>query len=73
MGKSVLLGINMEEDSLSNAANSTRCTVGSWPIKYLGLPLGGNPLKADFWEPVLIKVTKGWMGGRRHIFQRAES
>ena len=39
-----------------------------WPIKYLGLPLGGQ---LDFWEPDLAKV-KGWMGGRELICQREE-
>ena len=39
MGKSVLLGINSNNDWLHNLANSIGCTVGNWPIKYLGLPL----------------------------------
>ena len=31
-----------------NLANSIGYSVGSWPIKYLWLSLGRNPLKADF-------------------------
>ena len=63
MGKSVLLGINIEERIVTNLANSIGCSVGCWPTKYLGLPLGSNPLSADFWEPVVVKVSKrldGW-------------
>ena len=39
------------------------CSVGEWPIQYLGLPLGGNPRSRSFWEPVTRKVPKrldGW-------------
>lgn len=42
------------------------------------MPLGGNPLKVSFWEPMLSKISKrlaGWkraflsMGGRRTLIQ----
>jgi len=28
------------------------------PFTYLGLPIGGNPSRCSFWEPVLLKVRK---------------
>ena len=56
--KSTLLGINIDDDMLQNLASFSRCEVGAWPIKYLGLPLGDNPQKLDFWEPVVSKVKK---------------
>lgn len=28
------------------------CKVGSWPMSYLGLPLGGNTCHLSFWESV---------------------
>lgn len=38
------------------------CEVGwgreFWPIRYLGVPLGGIPLKVSFGEPVLSKMSK---------------
>ncbi|PON50055.1 hypothetical protein TorRG33x02_315750 [Trema orientale] len=34
------------------------CELGEWPTKYLGMPLGGNPRYASFWEPVVDKVAK---------------
>lgn len=43
MGKSTFLGINLDEDFIFYLAANMGCSVGSWPIKYLGLPLGGNP------------------------------
>ncbi|KAL5578918.1 hypothetical protein UlMin_011360 [Ulmus minor] len=57
---------------------SVGCEKGSWPMKYLGLPLGGNPISAEFWNPVIEKVGKrldGWKkaflskGGRLTLIQ----
>ena len=34
-----------------------------WPIKYLGLHLGGNPTRKTFWNPIVTKAAKrleGW-------------
>lgn len=61
--KSIILGINLEEERLFTLAGVIRCSVGSWPVKYLGLPLGRNPLQAAFWDPVVARVAKrldGW-------------
>ena len=62
------MGINTDLDLLQNMATISGCVVGSWPIKYLGLPLGGNPRKIDFWDPVVTKVAKGLMGGKKPSF-----
>lgn len=35
-----MAGINMEDGMLSELARTMGCKVGSWPFKYLGLPLG---------------------------------
>ena len=76
--KSTLLGINTDEALIQDWALRSGCAVGTWPIKYLGLPLGGNPRKKVFWEPVLTKVAKrldGWKkaylsrGGRLTLIQ----
>ena len=78
MSKSILLGINTDEVLLQELAESTGCELGDWPIKYLGLPLGGNPPRIEFWDPVVSKVAKrldGWKkaflsrGGRLTLIQ----
>jgi hypothetical protein len=54
------------------------CGLGVWPMKYLGLPLGGNPRAVSFWIPVIERVEKrldGWKkaflsrGGRLTLIQ----
>ena len=56
--KSTLLGINADDELLHNLAALSGCEVEAWPIKYLDLPLGGNPRKVVFWESVVNKVAK---------------
>ena len=58
MRKNTLLGINTDDELLQNMAAMFGCEVGVWPIKYLGLLLGGNSRKIDFWEPMVTKVAK---------------
>ena len=51
-------------------ATFSECEVGVWPIKCLGLPLGGNPRKVDFWDSVVTKVSErldGWKKGKGTI------
>ena len=58
LSKSILLGINTDVTLLHQLADLSGCEIGDWPIKYLGLPLGGNPRRIDFWDPVVTKVAK---------------
>ena len=40
--------------------------MGSWPLSYLGMPLGDNPKRVGFWNPIIEKITKrleGWLKG----------
>lgn len=70
MGKSALLGINIEENRLLRLANVLGCSVGEWPTNYLGLPLGGNPLLASFWEPAVAKVTRRLAGWKKAFLSK---
>ncbi|RVW97057.1 putative ribonuclease H protein [Vitis vinifera] len=39
------------------------CKASDWPILYLGLPLGGNPIACGFWDPVIERISRrldGW-------------
>ncbi|KAL5556911.1 hypothetical protein UlMin_039147 [Ulmus minor] len=78
MNKSSLVGISLTEEEVGVLASEVGCEKGSWPMKYLGLPLGGNPNSAEFWNPVIEKVSKrldGWKkaflskGGRLTLIQ----
>jgi hypothetical protein len=71
--KSELIGINIEESWLKDAASALNCKVGSLPFNYLGLPIGADPRKLRTWEPVIKSLRRrllSWknralsMGGR---------
>ena len=70
MRKSTLLGINTDVDLLQNLAALSVCELGDWPIKYLGLPLEGNPRKIDFWDPVVTNVAKRLDGWKKAFLSR---
>ncbi|KAL5560168.1 hypothetical protein UlMin_036379 [Ulmus minor] len=68
----------MEDEEVMALAVVVGSEKGSWPIKYLGLPLGGNPNSTEFWNLVVEKVGKmldGWKkavlskGGRLTMIQ----
>ena len=56
--KSALFDINFSNESLEAMASRWGCEVGSWPMLYLGLPLGDNPRSLSFWNPIVEKVEK---------------
>ena len=42
------------------------CSMGEWPIKYLGVPVSGSRLHISDWRPLVEKIDKrldGWKGG----------
>jgi hypothetical protein len=61
--KSMLVGVNISESWLHEAASALRCRVGKVPFLYLGLPIGGDPRRLGFWEPVWTRIRNilsGW-------------
>jgi hypothetical protein len=61
--KSMLVGVNISESWLHEAASALHCRVGKIPFLYLGLPIGGDPRRLGFWEPVLSRIRSrlsGW-------------
>nr|ABN05720.1 RNA-directed DNA polymerase (Reverse transcriptase) [Medicago truncatula] len=54
--KSLLVGVNVADSWLTEAASLLNCKVGSLPFTYLGLPIGGNPRRLSFWEPVVHRI-----------------
>lgn len=51
--ESNLIGINVEKKFLVADANILYCNVGNVPFKFLGLPIGANPMKIGTWQPVI--------------------
>jgi len=51
--KSELVGINVPQSWLQEAADVLNCKIGRLPILYLGLPVGGDPRRLHFWNPVV--------------------
>ncbi|MCI91917.1 putative RNA-directed DNA polymerase, partial [Trifolium medium] len=59
----MLVGVNIPDSWLYEAAAALSCKVGKVPFLYLGLPIGGDPRRLSFWEPVLTRIKNrlsGW-------------
>ncbi|XP_024642310.1 uncharacterized protein [Medicago truncatula] len=74
----LLLGTKSWDNSwLHEAASVLSCKVGNVPFLYLGMPIGGNPRRLCFWEPIVNRIKSrlsGWnsrflsFGGRLRWF-----
>jgi len=51
--KSMLVGINIEDSWLTEAASILSCKIGRVPFMYLSLPIGGDPRRLNFLDPVI--------------------
>ncbi|KEH15328.1 hypothetical protein MTR_1350s0010, partial [Medicago truncatula] len=60
--KSSLVGVNINASWLSEAASVLGCKVGKVPFLYLGLPIGGDPRRLLFWEPVVNRIKSRFSG-----------
>jgi len=61
--KSSLVSVNINASWLSEAAFVLGCKVGKVTFLYLGLPIGGDPRRLLFWEPVVNRIKarlSGW-------------
>jgi len=61
--KSSLVGVNITDSWLSEAASVLGCKIGKISFVYLGLPIGGDPRRLLFWEPVVNRIKSrlsGW-------------
>ncbi|GAU50935.1 hypothetical protein TSUD_411320 [Trifolium subterraneum] len=54
--KSMLIGVNVDESWLAESATVLGCSVGRVPFMYFGLPIGGDPSRVSFWEPVVNRI-----------------
>lgn len=68
--KCSLVGINSESSNVERLTAVFGYGVGSWPLKYLGLPLGGNLKAVSFWTPVVERVEKSLKGWKKAFLSR---
>ena len=54
--KSLLTGVNVSNSWLHEAALVLNCRVGILPFAYLGLPIGEDPRKLNFWKPIVNSI-----------------
>ncbi|PNX90811.1 ribonuclease H [Trifolium pratense] len=52
----MLVGVNIPDSWLVEAAPALCCKVGKISFLYLGLPIGGDSRRLAFWEPVLARL-----------------
>ena len=65
--KSEVLTINDEESWANVYAEIFNCQMGTFPIKYLGVPVSPSRLHISDWMPLLEKSNKRldvWKGGQ---------
>jgi hypothetical protein len=63
--KSEIIPCNLSEDQIHVASNILGCPVGSFPIKYLGVPLHHDKLKREDVQPLVDNILKrvaSWRG-----------
>lgn len=72
--KSEVLLINGDEGKTLQYANLFNCQIGSFPIKYLGVPVSPSRLHVADWNPLIEKNEKklaAWKGSSLSIAGRA--
>lgn len=78
LSKSSITGINLQQSRVQSLAEILGCSSEKLPMKYLRLPLGGNPINDSFWMLVVEKIgskLEGWKrvllskGGRYMLIQ----
>lgn len=66
--KSQLVGVNVSDSWLSEAALVLSCRVGCLPFVYLGLSVGGNARRFDFWKPLVLRINSRLLGWKsKHL------
>jgi len=66
--KSSMVGVSVEESSVSSFVEVMGYSVGNWSISYLRMPLGGNPITISFWDPVMETISKKLVCWKRGYF-----
>lgn len=62
LGKSTLIGVEVENSRIKDWADLVGCGIGKLPFSYLGLLVGGNPRLKNFWTPVVERIERRLAG-----------
>ena len=62
--KSEVLLINGDDEKTLQYADLFNCQIGSFPIKYLGVPVSPSRLHVADWNPLIEKMRKSLQLGR---------
>ena len=68
--KSEILTVGGDENTVKKYAEIFNCEVGSFPLKYLGMPVSYTNLKSSDWEFIVGKYLKrfeAWIGNAASI------
>lgn len=63
--KSEVMTISQNDEKNIEFSEMFNCAIGTWPIKYLGVPVAGSRLHVADWIPTCEKIMKrldGWKG-----------
>lgn len=55
MSKSKIYGLGVQSCELDLVVRSFCCSIGSFPITYLGLPVGVSMVRETHWKPIIEK------------------
>ena len=61
--KSEVILISQDEQKALQYSNLFNCAVGTWPIKYLGVPVSSSRIRVKEWLPLdekMLKRLDGW-------------
>nr|GEV58921.1 RNA-directed DNA polymerase, eukaryota, reverse transcriptase zinc-binding domain protein [Tanacetum cinerariifolium] len=53
----IFLGIGVSQEKVFDMANTIGCDVATFPLKYLGVPVGCNMARCSYWNDILLKFT----------------
>lgn len=57
-------------DGIHELAHTLACKVPSFPIKYLGLPLGAKMQEVGIWNPIITKMEKKFSSWKRNTLSK---
>ncbi|PWA93869.1 ribonuclease H protein [Artemisia annua] len=69
--KSTLIGIGINEDLINSWGSDVGCSVGNIPFRYLGLPVGANPVFKAVWDPVIHRLRECLAKWKSRFISRA--